>query len=135
MPVYGQPTELNERLSSLMSAIFYNSNDLYDGIDHSVKVPPSTTPSRIRNHRPLFTEAILRKASQLGELRRKQNSLEGKSTAKASTILEVVLVANQEDCALGNHLANFISQLFAMPEDKSDSLRLEVTTVSSHAIR
>lgn len=135
MPVYGQPTELNQRLSSLMSCIFCNSNDLYDGIGYSVKLPPSITPSHISSRRPLFTEAILRKASTLEETRRKPNSFDGDPTAKASTVLEVVLVADQEDGDRCNLLAKLVSRLFAMPEEHSDKLLLEVTTVRSHAIR
>jgi len=136
MPVYGQPTEFNDRLSSLMSSIFCNSNDLYDGIDHPVKIPPSAAPSHIRNRRPLFTEAILQKASKLQELRSKTKPLVGESTTKRlSTILEIVLVADQQDSARCKLLSDLISRLFVEPEDHSNKTFLEVTAVRSYAIR
>ena len=135
MPVYGQSTEFNERLSSMMSCIFCNSNDLYDGIDRSAKIPPSVTSSRLRSHRPLFTEATLRKASRLKEIRCKQKSSEDKAISKTSTVLEVVMVANQEDSHRCNLLANLVSHLFIMPEEHSNNLVLEVTSVRSNSIR
>jgi hypothetical protein len=136
MPVYGQPTEFNDRISSLMSSIFCNSNDLYDGIDHPVKIPPSAAPSHIRNHRPLFTEAILQKASKLQELQSKTKPSVGESTTKRlSTILEFVLVADQQDSARCKLLADLISHLCVEPEYHSNKTILEVTTVRSYAIR
>lgn len=134
MPVYGQSTELNQRLSSLISCIFCNSNDLYDGIDQSIKFPASVTPSRLNSRRPLFSDAILRKASRLEEIRMKPKS-SGVVSNTTTTVLEIVLVANQEDSARCNLLANLVSHLFAMPEEHTDNLRLEVTSVRSNAIR
>jgi hypothetical protein len=59
----------------------------------------------------------------------------GETTTKRSTILEVVLVADHHDSARCNLLADLISHLFVEPEDHSNKILLEVTTVRSHAIR
>ncbi len=133
MPVYGQSTELNQRLSSLMSCIFCNSNDLYDGINQSIKFPASVTPSRLNSRRPLFSEAILHKASISEKIRWKPKSLG--VVPDTTTVLEIVLVVNQEDSARCNLLANLVSNLFAMPEEHTNNLLLEVTSVRSNAIR
>lgn len=130
MPVYCQSTELNERLSSLMSCIFCNSNDLYDGIDQSLKLSASVTHSRLNSRRPIFTDSVIRKASRLEDARRKSKPL---NSGKA--VLEIVLVANQEDSARCNLLANLASHLFAMPEEHTNDLILEVTSARSTAIR
>ena len=134
MPIYGQSTELNQRLSSLMSCIFCNSNDLYDGINQSIKFPVSVTPSRLNSRRPLFSDSILQKASRLEKIRWKPKSL-GVVPDTRTTVLEIVLVANQEDSARCNLLANLVSHLFAMPEEHTNNLLLEVTSVRSNAIR
>ncbi len=131
MPIYGQDTEFNERLCSLMSYIFCNSNNLYDGgISHPAKKFHSSAPTHLSELRPLFTEAILRKASRLKEIRRKP-----KSVSAASTVLEVVLVFSREDTSICNFLANLISHLFIMPEEHSSDLVLEVVSVRSNSIR
>ena len=131
MPIYGQATEFNERLCSLMSCIFCNSNDLYDGgFSHLAKNIQSSTPTHLSSLRPLFTEAILRKSSRLKEIRWKP-----KSSPTTSTVFEVILVSSPEDSSICTILANLISHLFIMPEEHSSDLVLEVVAVRSNSIR
>ena len=115
--------------------MFCNSNDLYNVIDQSDRIPPNAKSSYVSSTRPLFTEAILRKASKLEELRLKPKSLAGAAMTETSIVLEVVLVADEENSVICKLLADIISRLFAMPEDHSNNFLLEVTTVQSHAIR
>ena len=131
MPIYGQATEFNERLCSLMSCIFCNSNDLYDGgLTHLTKNIQSSTPTHLSSLRPLFTEAILRKSSRLKEIRWKP-----KSSPTTPIVLQVILVSSPEDSSICNLLANLISHLFIMPEEHSSDLVLELVSVRSNSIR
>ena len=66
MPVYGQLTNFNERLCSLMSSIVCNSNSIYEATSTSCgggDEDGSSTNSKLSPlFRPLFTKAILQKA-------------------------------------------------------------------------
>ena len=65
MPVYGQLTNFNERLCSLMSSIVCNSNSIYEATSTSCGGDDdgSSTSSKLSPlFRPLFTKAILQKA-------------------------------------------------------------------------
>lgn len=136
MPVYGQTTEYNERLCSLMSCVFCNSNHLYDGgTSHTTKSTHSSSPAHLSSFRPLFTEAVLRKASRLNEIRWKPKSLAGEAIPNAPTVLEVVLVFRPEDSTICDLLCNLISHLLVMPEEHASNLVLEVTPVCSNSIR
>uniref|UniRef100_A0A7S4AEV8 Uncharacterized protein n=1 Tax=Pseudo-nitzschia australis TaxID=44445 RepID=A0A7S4AEV8_9STRA len=138
MPVYGQATEFNERLSSLMSSVLYNTNHLYSAHHH-----PVHTASSYRE-RPLFADAILRKAAALRALQERSSSMADTTTTTTATTwisIQVVLVEEiddgcSHDSAYSRSLADFVAQLFSMPQDGGgNSFRLQVVTVRSHSIR
>ena len=153
MPVYGQPTVFHERLVSLMSSVLCNSNDLYDGMTITTNDRPGAkaaanassgvrvTPPGVRDHRPVFAEAILRKASRLAELEEPGRPRGGggggqhRRRRRRLRILEVVLVADPEDASESNILADLIANLASIPDDGVREVRLEVSTVRSHAMR
>ena len=151
MPVYGQPTEFNERLCSLMSAIFCNSNDLYDGHHYPTTTSrlPTATHTNTGLYRPLFTQAMLRKAATLEGMQRPQFPAIATTTAAAAAtttiIIEVVLVvATVDDNYTCQILTKLISQFFALPEDGNNNINnnnndcrhhLKVITVRSQSIR
>ena len=132
MPVYAQLTEFNDRVTSLMSAVLYNTNHFYSanlGEDRSREASG-------QRERPLFAEAILRKARALREL----DSVSKFSGSAATRTVQIVLIRNPTDeshvessC---NLIADLISQLFSMPEDGSGiRVWLQIDIVRSHSIR
>lgn len=131
MPVYGQATSFNDRLVSLLSSVVCNTNDLYNG-HRPIAIPPSAVSSNTTvRRRPLFREAILRKATNLRELTPASWATPTATTA----ILEIVLIVdngNQETEAACDKIANFISRLLIPYNSKS---RIEITRVHAHTIR
>ncbi|OEU12782.1 hypothetical protein FRACYDRAFT_244056 [Fragilariopsis cylindrus CCMP1102] len=152
MPVFGQSTDFNDRLCSLMSAIFYNTNTIYDGGGGG----SSTTRQRRVHVRPLFTKAILQKAERLNELKLLPSSSSlPLSTTTTKTIIEVILVIdksseshptyttshdddNNTSSSSSNSnsnrflLSKLISQFFSLP---ADIYHLDVITVRSQSIQ
>ena len=141
MPVYGQPTEFNERLCSLMSAIIYNSNKIYDSghNSHHGHHHYHRHTTTIRNYRPLFTNSILQKSAALEGMKRPKSAAAGAATIIViEVVLVVTAVADDDDsirtCRL---LAKLISQFFAMPDEDNpyNCHQLKVITVRSQSIR
>ena len=138
MPLYGQATETNHRLSALLSSVVANTNKLYDGIDYPVTLkqrPPESTKNLfVRIERPLFTDAILRKATTLQNLRRVAYQKPMAKTVSTIVFLQIVLVVDQIEYQQSLRLADLITHLFALPDDLITDVRLEVCVARSHAI-
>jgi hypothetical protein len=150
MPVFGQSTDFNDRLCSLMSAILYNTNSIYDGGGGGGGSGGGSATTRQQQQRrvpvrPLFTNAILQKAERLNELK-----LLPSTSPSTKTIIEVILVVdksseshttytshddnNSTSSSSSNRflLSKLISQLFSLPADVH---HLDVITVRSHSIQ
>ena len=153
MPVFGQSTDFNDRLCSLMSAILYNTNTIYDGGGGGGS---STTRQRRVPVRPLFTKAILQKAKRLNELKLLPSSSSLPSSTITKTIIEVILVVDKSSESHTTYttshddnnnttsssssssssnrflLSKLISQFFSLP---ADIYHLDVITVRSQSIQ
>jgi len=136
MPLYGQATETNHRLSALLSSVVANTNKLYDGIDYPVTLKQrpqdGSTNLFVRIERPLFTDAILRKAATLQNLRRLAYQKPMAKTVSTIVFLQIVLVVDQIEYQ--RRLADLITHLFSLPDDLVTDVRLEVCVARSHAI-
>ena len=135
MPLYGQATEINHRLSALLSSVVANTNKLYDGIDYPVTLKQDgSTNMFVRIERPLFTDAILRKAASLQNLRRLAYQKPMAKTVSTIVFLQIMLVVDQIEYQRSLRLADLITHLFALPDDLVTDVRLEVCVARSHAI-
>ena len=163
MPVYGQLTNFNERLCSLMSSIVCNSNSIYEATSTSCgggDEDGSSTNSKLSPlFRPLFTKAILQKAKTKKAAAVSSSSSPSPLTAAGAAtntmtsvvIVEIVIVASEasvkdEEGTLNrsnnnnsnnnqtvNLLAKFIQQLYSMPEINNQHLMVHI--VRSNFIR